>query len=372
MNTVADPVHEPADTPADHGFQLQMQRFIRAPRDKVFDAFVDPRQLGRWKCPRGMTVPQASTEPREGGRWQLSMQARDGTRFELGGVYRELRRPERLVYTFCWQTGPAAGVQTLVEVDFIEHDGGTALRLRHSGFADAAQRESHGQGWRSTLNQLVDAVDERGTAATLTLLGDPRSSYTRTVRMALAEKALAYSHEPAAPHTPAVDALHPFGRIPALRDGDIELWETSAIVRYLDECFASGTALLPGSIIGRTRCEQWVSAVNSYCYDTMVRRYVLQYIFPRGPDGQPDRATIDGALAEMPRQLAALDRGYGDGDWLAGGALSMADLFVAPILAYVEAMPEGPALLDAVPNVRRAHAAICQRPSFAATEPPRG
>ncbi len=364
MTTVADPV--------DNRFELQMQRFVRAPRDRVFDAFVDARQLERWKCPRGMTVPQASTDPREGGRWQLSMLARDGTRFELGGVYRELRRPERLVYTFCWHTGPAPGVQTLVEVDFVEQDGGTALRMRHSGFADAAQCESHTQGWRSTLNQLVDIVDERGTAATLALLGDPRSTYTRTVRMALAEKGLAYSHEPAAPRTPAVDAVHPFGRIPALRDGDIELWETSAIVRYLDECFAGGTPLLPGSIIGRTRCEQWVSAVNAYCYDTMVRRYVLQYVFPRGPEGQPDRAVIDDALAEMPRQLAALDRGYGHSDWLAGGALSMADLFVAPILAYVEAMPEGAELLGAVPNVRRAQAAIRRRPSFTATEPPRG
>jgi glutathione S-transferase len=187
--------------------------------------------------------------------------------------------------------------------------------------------------------------------------------------MALAEKGLAYTFEPAGPHSEAINAVHPFGRIPALRDGEIALWETSAIVRYLDECFARGTPLLPGSIIERTRCEQWVSAINGYCYDTMVRRYVLQYVFPRGAAGAPDRTVIDAALAEIPRQLAALERSYGDSDWLAGSTVSMADLFIAPILAYVEAMPEGPALLAAAPNVRRAQAAIRLRPSFTSTEP---
>jgi glutathione S-transferase len=100
----------------------------------------------------------------------------------------------------------------------------------------------------------------------------------------------------------------------------------------------------------------------------MVRRYVLQHQFPRGPGGAPDRAVIDAALQQMPAQLAALDQAYGSSDWLAGGALSMADLFVAPILAYVERMPEGPALLDAVPNVRRAQAAVRARASFTRTE----
>ena len=149
------------------------------------------------------------------------------------------------------------------------------------------------------------------------------------------------------------------------------LFETSAIVRYLDECFGSAAMLLPGSQLARAQCEQWVSAVNAYLYDTMVRRYVLQYIFPRGADGQPDRGVIDGALKEMPAQLAALDKAYGAGDWLAGGALSMADLFVAPILAYVERMPEGAALLAAAPNVKRAQAAVRARASFIQHRPHR-
>lgn len=352
-------------------FELTQVRFMRASREKVFDAFVDAAVLRQWHCPRGMSVTEGRSDPRSGGEWQLAMQARDGTRHVVGGTFRDLKRPERLVYTWAWlgENSPLPGLETLVEIQLSERDGGTELSLRHSGFPAGAARDAHTQGWQSTLNKLVDHVDTRGTAANLVLLGDVRSTYTRTVRMALAEKGLSYTMRSCAPHAPELLALNPFGRIPAFRDGEISLFETSAIVMYLDEAFGAGPTLRPGSILGRTRCEQWVSAINAYMYDTMVRRYVLQYVFPRGEGGQPDRAVIDAALKEMPGQLAALDRAYGAGDWLVGGALSAADLFIAPILAYVEGMPEGKALLEAVPNVRRAQAELCQRPSFTSTDP---
>jgi glutathione S-transferase len=263
-------------------------------------------------------------------------------------------------------------VQTLIEVDFIAKDGGTELRMRHSGFPAAAMRDSHSQGWGSTFNRLNDLLDPRGSAATLTLLGDPRSSYVRTARMGFVEKGVACSLQPCAPNSPEILAVHPFGKIPALRDGEIGVWETSAILRYLDESF-DGPSLTPGNIAERTRCEQWVSAVNAYFYDTMIRRFVLQFVFPKGDGGQPDRGVIDRALQEIPAQLSALDRAYAQsGDFLAGGALSFADLFIAPILAYVEAMPEGARLLSDMPNVRRAQAVMRQRTSFTTTEPPRG
>ncbi len=352
-------------------FELVQSRFIRAPREKVYDAFVDERALRQWHCPRGMRVPESRCDTRAGGQWQLSMLARDGSRHLVGGIYRELKRPERLVYTWAWQGdgAPLSGVETLVEIDLTERDGGTQLTLRHSGFPAAAARDAHTQGWRSTLNHLLDHVDARGTAATLVLLGDVRSTYTRTARLALAEKGLAYAMQSCAPRTPEILEVHPFGRIPALRDGEVSIFETSAIVRYLDESFGDEPSLVPDTVLGRARCEQWVSVVNGYLYDTMIRRYVLQYLFPRGADGAPDRRVIDAALQEMPAQLAALNQAYGNDDWLAGGKLSMADLFVAPILAYVQRMPEGAALLGAAPNVQRAQAALRARPSFTDTDP---
>jgi glutathione S-transferase len=359
------------NTAVAEALELRITRFIRAPRERVFDAFVNVEQMRQWHCPRGMHVVAAVADARAGGDWRIEMASGEGTRFVVAGRYREVRRPERLAYSWQWQGGgPMPDVETEIEVVFAERNGGTELRMTHRGFPNEAMRDAHTHGWGSCFNRLTDLLDARGSAASCTLLGDARSSYTRSARIGFAEKGVAYTLDPCPPHSPAVDAIHPFGRIPALRDGDVEVWETAAILRYLDESF-DGPPLTPPTIAERVRSEQWVSAVNSYLYDTMVRRYVLAYLFPKGADGQPDRGTIDAACKEMRPQIRALDRAWQKSDYLGGGqALSFADLFVAPILAYVERMPEGASLLADAPHLRRAQAAFRQRPSFVSTEPP--
>jgi len=352
-------------------FTLNMSRFIRAPREKVFDAFVTESQLRHWHCPRGMQVAACQVDVREGGIWRTEMQARDGSRFIVGGTYRQVQRPARLAYTWKWEGehNPMSGMETLIEVDFAEKDGGTELRMTHSGFPVGAARDSHGQGWGSCFNRLNDLLDPRGSAATVTLLGDTRSTYTRSARMGLAEKGVAYTFQNCGPHSAEVLAVHPLGRIPAMLDGEIALWETSAILRYVDESFDSPVSLTPGTISGRVRSEQWVSAVHCYLYDTMVRRYLLQIFFPKGEGGQPDRGVIEGALKDMPAQLAALDKAYGNNDFLGGDTVSFADLLVTPILAYLQGMPETARLMADAPNIQRAQAVMRQRPSFVATDP---
>ena len=350
-------------------FTLNMSRFIRAPREKVFDAFATEAGLAAWMGPRGMQVRTAKADPRVGGTWRVEIAGREGNTLVVGGHYKLLERPSRLAYTWKWEgdTSPMPHLETLIEIDLTEKDGGTEMRMTHSGFPAAAARDGHNQGWVSTFNRLNDYLDPSGSAGTITLLGDLRSSYTRTARMALAEKAVAYTMKSCGPHSPDILAVHPFGRIPALRDGAIEIWETAAIINYLDECFDSGVSLRPGSILGRTQCAQWISAVNSYLYDSMIRRYLLQVFFPNGADGKPDRGVIDKALAEIPAQLAALEKAYNRSDYLAGSALSAADLFVAPILAGLQFMPEGGQLMAHYPNVLRAQGVIRQRASFTST-----
>jgi glutathione S-transferase len=357
-------------------FDLSLTRTIRAPRAKVFDAFVNPDLLRRWFGPRGHTVAEATIDARVGGHYRICMQPVSGKTFAVGGVYREINSPSRLVFTWKWE-GEEMGAmgETLVTVTLDERRGEhgveTELRLLHSGFPAPEAKAAHNDGWGSSLNCLVDLVDARGSAATITVFGDPRSSYVRTVRMALVEKGIAYAHEPAAPHSAEVVALNPFGRVPAFRDGEFTLYETSAIVRYIDESFP-GPALLASNARLRATMEQWVSLINCHAYDAMVRRYVLQYVFPKGANGAPDRAVIDAAVPEIKSQLDVLDRAYGTRNLLVGDAVSMADLLVAPIVFYLGMFPEGKALLAGAPNVARAHAWMAERPSFKATVPPLG
>ncbi len=349
-------------------FELTLTRRIAAPPERVFDAFVAGDQLSLWCAPRGMTVPKVALDARIGQGYRLTMEARDHTTFTVTGEFQELERPTKLVYTWQWVDDAMPALETRVRVVLKPCDEGTELRLTHSGFHDPGMRDAHLPGWNSSLNRLVEMLDPRGTAANLALSGDPRSTYTWSVRIALAEKGLGYEMVQRAPHSPEQVQLHPFGRIPALRDGDFILFETSAIVRYLDECFPEPT-LIPASVRERARAEQWVSAASSYLYDAMIRRYVLQYLFPRGTDGQADLAVISAASADIVRYLAILDDAYGEQSTIAGETFSIADLVLAPIIDYLALAPGGQELLAGAPNVRRALNSARSRPSFQETHP---
>lgn len=352
-------------------FHLEMTRQIRAPRERVFDAFTDQAALAQWHCPRGMHVLDVHADARVGGTYRLVIGARDGERHIVGGEYQKIDRADFLAYTWQWE-GDAplpAGMRTLIEVTLTDKDGGTHLHMRHSGFPDAATRDSHVMGWQSVFNNLSDFVDPEGSAGTLTVYGDARSTYVRTVRLALEEKGLRYTHKPLTPRDEELLAHNPFGRIPAFSDGATEIYETRAILSYINEVF-DGIDLIPRTgPTARARCEQWISLINCHAYDAMVRRYVLQYVFPKGDNGQPDRAVIDAALPDMAKQLDALEQAYGGRDYLVGNALSMADLFFAPIVEYLGMFPESQALLETRPNIRHGHAVMRARPSYAATQP---
>ncbi|WP_432257695.1 SRPBCC domain-containing protein [Cupriavidus sp. TMH.W2] len=354
-------------------FHLEMTRLIRAPRERVFDAFTNQAALAAWHCPRGMSVLEASADARVGGSYRIVMGGRDGSQHIVGGEYQAIDRADFLAYTWAWESGSLPpDLKTLIEVTLTEQEDGTHLHMRHSGFPNAQARDSHMGGWQSVFNRLSDYLDPKGSAGTVTVFGDPRSSYCRTVRMALEEKGVAYTLNPVPPHSPEVLAHNPFGRVPAFSDGPITFYETRAILGYIEEAF-EGPSLLPQwGVTARARGEQWISLINCHGYDAMVRRYVLQYIFPKGENGQPDRAVIDAAVPDIDKHLAVFDAAYGDRDYLVGSVLSMADLFLAPILMYVGMFPEGAALLEKYPNVRRAQAVMRERLSYAATQPQLG
>ena len=347
--------------------EVRITRTIRAPRQKVFEAFVRPDLFRSWFGPRGHTVTEASLDPRVGGRYRISLRPKSGETFTVGGTYREVKAPERLVFTWMWDTAPMNAIgETLVTVTLAEHGGDTELTLVHTGFPAAAARDAHTQGWGSSLSKLVERTDARGSAASLAIYGNPRSTYVWTTRMALMEKGLDYAFEPLAPHSEAILQLQPFGRIPAFRDGDLVLFETTAILRYLEECF-DGPSMIAGNARDRARMEQWASAIKDYLYDSAIRRYVLQYVFAK--EGGPDRKTIDGAVVDLRRHLAIFDAAYGSRDVLVGEMATMPDFLLAPIVFYLGNFPESKALLPSYPNLVRAHAAFAARASFMATMP---
>ena len=80
--------------------------------------------------------------------------------------------------------------------------------------------------------------------AELQIIGGPQSNFVWTTRIVCAGKSVPYQHLSVIPHTPDVDAIHPFGKIPVMRHGDVALCESRAIISYIDRHF-DGPSLMP-------------------------------------------------------------------------------------------------------------------------------
>jgi len=205
--------------------------------------------------------------------------------------------------------------------------------------------------------------------AIIEIFGVPQSTFVRVVRMVCVEKGVPYNLLPVRPHTPEIDALHPLGRIPAMRHGDVELCESKAIATYIDRSFP-GPKVVPDEPIAAAQVEQWISLVNTAIDPVMVRGYLLSYFFPGTPDGSPNREAIDKALPEMRKQAAMLERAVAKTGCLAGGAFSLADMYLLPILDYVRGLPEGAEMMEAHPQLAAYFAKHSERPCVKATVPP--
>ncbi len=201
------------------------------------------------------------------------------------------------------------------------------------------------------------------------VFGMPQSTYVRSVRMACEEKGAAHVVEPIMPDQLRESGRHPFGRMPAMEHDGVRLFESSAILRYLDRTF-DGLTLEPDDPGQALISLQWESALHDYLIPTMGRRYILQYIFPKGPDGEPDRAVIDAAVTELHGLFAILAEALAAGPFFFGAEPVIPDLLLAPQLAYIEGLPEGPELLGAAPPVQRLLDAMKARDSFQRTVPP--
>jgi uncharacterized protein YndB with AHSA1/START domain len=138
---------------------LVITRVLDAPRDLVFAAWVDPEQAAQWWGPKGCITLACEMDVRIGGEWRRSMRSPDGTEHHARGVYREIASPERLVFTFWWERGGAAGhgPETLVTVTLVElSPNRTELTLRQEGFATTSGRDEHEIGWSSCLERFAE------------------------------------------------------------------------------------------------------------------------------------------------------------------------------------------------------------------------
>jgi glutathione S-transferase len=207
------------------------------------------------------------------------------------------------------------------------------------------------------------------------LFGAAYSVYVRIARLALAEKGVAYRLSEvdifAEGGPPAGYAeRHPFRRIPAFEHDGFRLYETGAIARYIDEAFA-GPALMPADAKARARANQVIGIVDNYAYPAMVWGVFVEGVRAPLQGRASDAAKLANALGKSAVCLDALEEiAEAGGPALLGSDVTLADLYLAPVMRYFTLAADGAALLGQRAILGRWWAWMQNRPSMAATRSP--
>ncbi len=189
--------------------------------------------------------------------------------------------------------------------------------------------------------------------------------------MVCEEKGIEYVLKEAELGAPEIFAIHPFGKMPVMRHGDVELFESKAIAAYLDRRFPGPTVFPSDPLLGALT-EQWVSLVNTVIDRTLVRTYLLAYAAPKTADGKPDRQAIDAATPALREQIGVLDKAVARTGYLVDDQFTFADINLMPILYYMRLVPEGAEAFNGATRLASYYERHAARPSFKSTIPPAG
>jgi glutathione S-transferase len=204
--------------------------------------------------------------------------------------------------------------------------------------------------------------------------GIPGSPFMRAVQIALEEKHAPYRIHALSPTTLREDAyrkLHPFTRVPAIEHGNFQLYETQAILRYVDAAFPA-PSLQPREPEAIGRMNQIMGINDWYLFPKVARVVVFERIIAPFLFGKaPNEEAIGAVLPDARVCVGELNRLLAGNAYLAGPEFSLADILLAPQLYYLAATPEGAALIDGTALAAWLER-VSRRPSLVATLPPEG
>lgn len=205
----------------------------------------------------------------------------------------------------------------------------------------------------------------------MTLWGFDGSTYVRTVKMVLAEKGCAdFEQVPlnvlaGEPRSAEHRARHPFGKVPVVEIDGMQILETTAIARYLNDTLP-GRSLIPADPKDRARMDMIVGMIDSYGYGALLGGVAAYHLFPDFVGGKNEAARESG-LENGRKVIEFAMRTKGSSPFIAG-ELSLADLFLAPVVAYVSMTPDA-GMLFGIDGFAAWWTAVQQLDSFKSTQP---
>jgi glutathione S-transferase len=208
------------------------------------------------------------------------------------------------------------------------------------------------------------------------LYGFQRSTYVNVVRLVLTHKDVPFQFTDleAVMGTSAHLALHPFNRVPVFEHDGFRVYETIAIITYIDDAFG-GPRLQPADPRDRARVMQWIGAVASYYYYWFVYHIGHERnVFPE-PGIEPDEKVVAAALPNAADALDVLERELNDHrTFLVGKQLTLADFAMLPMVTSLNQHRDGQGLLAARPRILQWRQQMEEMPGvkrFRALVPPR-
>jgi uncharacterized protein YndB with AHSA1/START domain len=133
--------------------ELFIVRAFEAPPPLVFRMWEDPEHRAHWWGPKGFTCKHLAQDFRPGGAWRACISSPRAGDSWHGGVFREIERNRRIVFTFTWDAGPAAGVETVITVTFAEQGAMTIQTFHQTPFTSVERRDNHVVGWSLLLDR---------------------------------------------------------------------------------------------------------------------------------------------------------------------------------------------------------------------------
>jgi uncharacterized protein YndB with AHSA1/START domain len=161
MRTIDNEVQKPDDA------TLILRRMLNATPERAFKAWTSPEPIQQWMRPEpGMVVPLVRMDLRVGGKFRIQMKNPDGEYFTAVGEFREVKPPERLVYTWDWEKdgsgtefGEVEGKTSLITVEFLKRGEQTEFVMTHTRFASVESRDGHAKGWARALDSFATFME---------------------------------------------------------------------------------------------------------------------------------------------------------------------------------------------------------------------
>jgi uncharacterized protein YndB with AHSA1/START domain len=159
-------MNNPKTTTATEGNDLVLTRIIDAPREAVYQAWTDPALMTQWFTPAPWTTPKVETDVRPGGASLVVMRSPDGNEFPNRGVYLEVVKNERLVFTdaftAAWEPSEKPFMTVILTFEDVGGKTKYTARVRHWNAADREAHEKMGfhVGWPICAEQLAALVEK--------------------------------------------------------------------------------------------------------------------------------------------------------------------------------------------------------------------